>query len=96
MITPEQAVDKLGVVCAQMAALKAQKDSLRLMLISSGREVVEGQLYRGTVSEAEVNTTNWKTVAERMGPSHQLVSAHTTSSKRTQVRVVSRNGKKGK
>lgn len=73
-------VDRLGAMHAAIASMKREADALRAELEDAGLSDIEGQLYR--VNFAQVTgrtTTDWKTIAERLKPSAQLVRAHTTT-----------------
>ena len=88
-----EAVERLGKLRARMADLKAEEAQLTATLEASGLRVVEGDLFRATVSTGEVRNVAWKAIAEHLEPSRQLVAAHTEIKSRTTVKVVSRNGR---
>ena len=77
-------VDKLGELRAQLKLLqdqvKAYENELKAAAKAEGRGEFLGQWYRVKVSCYEQARVNWKNVAERCHPSHQLVSAHTSHS----------------
>ena len=93
-------VDDLGVIKAQMADLKHQEDRLKTLLIEGWKppftsaSEVEGDLFRAAISEVTKDVTSWRTVAQALGASRQLIKAHTTITTYTQVRVAARNGRK--
>lgn len=71
-------VDRLAEVKALLADLKAEEEILKEALINSGEPVVESPNYRAAVSLLPGRViTDWKTVAEKLSPSVQLVTAHT-------------------
>lgn len=71
-------VDRLALVKAQIADLKAEEEQLKQLLIDSGEQVIESSSYRAAVSVVQGRViTDWKTVAEKLQPSVQLVTAHT-------------------
>lgn len=83
--------DELGAIKAQIADLKKREDELKDQLFeNTGITVVEGELFRAVQIQSQVETTDWKAVALRCEPSYQLVTAHTTTSTRTTVRVSAR------
>ena len=83
-------VDQLGKLMAKIKDLSNQEAELKALLKDSGESVVEGRLYRATVSKSEVSVVDWRAVAEKLEPSRQLVAAHTTESERVALRVVAR------
>ena len=83
-------VDQLGKLMAKIKDLSNQEAELKALLKDSGEPVVEGRLYRATVSKSEVSSADWRAVAEKLEPSWQLVAAHTTESERVALRVVAR------
>jgi hypothetical protein len=72
-----RAVDELASIRAQIAELKAQEETRRLFLIMSGHAAIDGELHRATISTTYKVTIDWKTIAERLNPSTQLITAHT-------------------
>ena len=73
-------VDRLGVLHAALADMKKEADALRADLEDAGLDNIEGQLYRVNFATVAGRTlTDWRTIAERLKPSAQLVRAHTTT-----------------
>jgi histidinol-phosphate/aromatic aminotransferase/cobyric acid decarboxylase-like protein len=73
-------VDELGQLHAAIADMKREADHLRAELEDAGLDSIEGQLYRVNFAAIAGRTlTDWKTIAERLKPSPQLVRAHTTT-----------------
>lgn len=73
-------VDRLGVIHAAMADMKKEADALRAELEDAGLDSIEGNLYRANFAQVAGRTlTDWKTIAERLKPSAQLIRAHTTT-----------------
>ena len=72
--------DRLGVLHAALADMKREADQLRTELEDAGLDSIEGQLYRVNFAQcAARNLTDWKTIAERLKASRQLIAAHTTT-----------------
>lgn len=56
--------DKLGKVQAQLAPLKNEEAALKQLLRDSGETVVEGELYRATISQAKPGKKiDWEALA---------------------------------
>jgi histidinol-phosphate/aromatic aminotransferase/cobyric acid decarboxylase-like protein len=73
-------VDRLGTLSADLAAMKREADQLRAELEDAGLTDIHGQLYRVNFAQCAGRTlTDWKTIAERLKPSAQLIRAHTTT-----------------
>lgn len=71
-------VDELGMLRAQIAELEERAATLRADLESAGLKHMEGRLYRATMTEcAGRAVTDWKTIAQRLNASPQLVRAYT-------------------
>jgi hypothetical protein len=73
-------VDRLGVLHAALADMKREADQIRAELEDAGLDSIEGQLYRVNFAQVAGRTlTDWKTIAERLKASRQLIAAHTTT-----------------
>lgn len=80
--------DQLGTIQAAIADLKKQEAALKGAILESG--TLEGDLFKATVVEAERSTVNWKAVAQKLEPSHQLVRAHTSRKDVVSIRVTAK------
>ncbi len=91
-ITPKliKASDDLGLVLAQIAELQEEKDTLQAVLIDSGFDEIDGELFRSTVSHSIRKQVAWKAIATKLGVSNQQIAANTTKIKIDTVRVVAR------
>lgn len=81
--TAGAAVDRLAFIKAQIAALQTEETALKQALIQAaerlGRDTLLGTTHRATIAHTEGRiTTDWRAVAERLNPSRQLITAHTT------------------
>jgi hypothetical protein len=75
-------VDQLGALSAALAAMKREADQIRAELEDAGLADIHGNLYRVNFAQCTARAvTDWKTVAERLNPSAQLIRAHTKPSK---------------
>jgi histidinol-phosphate/aromatic aminotransferase/cobyric acid decarboxylase-like protein len=73
-------VDELGQLHAAIADMKRKADRIRTELENAGLADIEGQLYRVNFAQCAGKTlTDWKTIAERLKASPQLIRAHTTT-----------------
>ena len=84
--------DELGFVRAQIADLKDRESDIRETFIEAGVTAMEGETFRAVVVESLRTTIDWKTVAAKMEPSRQLVTAHTTEKEVISIRVSARRG----
>ena len=76
-------VDRLAFIKAQIAELQAEETALKQTLVKAaerlGKDTLLGTTHRATIAHTEGRvTTDWRSVAERLNPSRQLVAAHTT------------------
>lgn len=70
-------VDELGRVRAQISDLKRYEESLVDLIKLRGAGAYEGTVWRAVVSKFEQIKVDWKTVAEALGPTRQMIAAHT-------------------
>jgi hypothetical protein len=74
--------DELGQLAAQIAELTARQDALKKDLIDAGVDVVEGDLFRATVTEVHPSPrVDFAAIVAKLNPSRQLVAAHTHDAK---------------
>ena len=65
--------DRLGVVLAEIAPLNKEAEQLKDMLRASGLSVVEGDLFRATISvPVGATSTNWEGVARTLAKTARL------------------------
>jgi hypothetical protein len=84
--------DTLGMLKAQIAELETLAKIEHARLVALGTGAHEGNIFRATVSVAARESVDWKAIAEKLEPSRQLVTAHTSAKDVTTVRVVARTG----
>ncbi len=84
--------DELGAIRAQQADLKDREREIRETLIESGITTLEDDIFRALVVESMRTMIDWKSVAAKLKPSHQLVTAHTTEREVISIRVSARRG----
>lgn len=76
-------VDRLAFIKAQIAELQAEETALKQTLVKAaerlGKDTLLGTTHRATIAHTEGRvTTDWRSVAEHLKPSRQLITAHTT------------------
>ena len=77
-------VDELGSLQDQAAALAAQIDTIKATIKAQGPGRYLGSRWQSLVSDvAESKRVDWKAVAEHFTPSHQLITAHTSTTPAT-------------
>lgn len=77
-------VDELGSLQDQAAALAAQIDTIKATIKAQGAGRYLGSRWQSLVSDvAESKRVNWQAVAEHFTPSHQLITAHTSTTPAT-------------
>jgi RNA-binding protein YlmH len=84
--------DELGIIRAKMADLKDREVEIREVMIAAGISAFEDKKFRAVVVESLRTMIDWKSVAAKLEPSHQLVSAHTTQKDVISIRVSARRG----
>ena len=77
--------DRLGQLCDRAKALDAEIKALKAEIAAEGTKV--GKRYKAEVIVSAVSSVDWKGLANRLKPSHQMLTAYTSIFKRTQVRV---------
>lgn len=87
-------VDKLGMLLAQIAELTAKaeeiKDELKDAATAGGAKVVEGNLYKATVVEANRKVTDWKAIAKVCNIPEDVIIANTSITAVFSVKTTSR------
>ena len=85
------AVDQLGAIQAQIAELRELEAALKGEILDSGESVVEGDLFQATVVTSERKTTNWKSIAVKLGASVQMIRGNTKVQEVVSIRVRARS-----
>lgn len=71
------AVDQLGLLNAEIAALEAKAKVLKEVLVASGQVEINGEKFKARISLVEGGVkVNWKAVAQKLEPSRQLIQAN--------------------
>lgn len=80
--------DDLGYLRGRIASLQEEARDIEKLLKGYGIEELDGTHYRVTISYGvTTRRVDWKTVAAKLEPSHQLVAAHTRLTQADRVRV---------
>lgn len=79
--------DELGCLRAQKKTLEAREKEIRDVLIDAGIEVLEDETFLAKRVESMRELIDWKAVAAKLEPSHQLVTAHTTEKEIISIRT---------
>jgi hypothetical protein len=81
-------VDTLATIRADIADLKSREETYKAALIAAGHRAIDGTQHRATISEPVYRVTiDWRTIAERLEPSRQLIKAHTTTAEEPTITV---------
>jgi len=78
MLDTTAIADELGRLKAERDAIDARVAELKGRLQRAGIAFGVGEDYQFTFIHQERRCTDWRTVAERLRPSYQLIVAHTT------------------
>lgn len=84
--------DELGNIRAQLADLKDREGQIRNTFIKAGIKALEDEQFRAVVVESMRTQIDWRTIAEKLEPSRQLMTAHTTEKEVISIRVSARRG----
>lgn len=72
--------DRIGLLRIVLKRTQEELDTLRAELEDAGLSEIEGDFYRVSFASCKgAVKTNWKAVAAKLKPSHQLIAAHTTT-----------------
>ena len=81
-------VDTLATIRAQIADLKGREEIYKAALIAAGHRAIEGTQHRATISEPVYRVTiDWQSIAKRLSPSNQLITAHTHKAEEPTITV---------
>ena len=73
-------VDQLGQYQAEIKELTQSADDIKAQLKLMGTGDINGTVYGALVYESKGRTvTDWRTIAEKLGASRQLIQAHTST-----------------
>jgi hypothetical protein len=72
-------IDAYGLLCTQIAELERQKKAMKEAFADLPKGTHEGNLFNLNVAEFSVEKIDWQAIAEKVGYSSQLKTAHTTT-----------------
>ena len=79
---PLTQVDELGILLSQITELTAKadaiKDAIKDSATAGGAKVVEGNLFKATVVEANRKVTDWKAIAKVCNIPEDVIVANTS------------------
>jgi len=87
-------VDELGMLLAQIAELTAKadaiKDAIKDAATAGGSKIVEGNLFKATVVEANRRVTDWKAIAKVCNIPEDVIIENTSISAVFSVKTTAR------
>jgi hypothetical protein len=78
-------VDELGLLKAEIADLTEKRADLEQILKDSGKDAIDGKIYRATISRFSQLKVAWQKIAVKLEASRQIIKAN--SSRTDVVRV---------
>lgn len=71
-------IDQAGAISAEIKALEKQLETLKATIKAHGTGKHAGFVFQAHVIESSRETIDWRAIAEKLEPSRQLVTAHTS------------------
>ena len=87
-------IDAFGDLKADIADAELRLQAMKDALAELEKGSYEGVRYRLNVIVAQVERIDWKAIAAKLEPSHQVIAAHTTVTEQRSYRVGARTGKR--
>lgn len=79
-------IDEAGSIDSEVKRLTAQLETLKAQIKAKGAGDFGGFSFAAKVSTTERETVDWKSVAQRLEPSRQLIAAHTNRAEVTSIK----------
>lgn len=81
VLTPDlfALIDHAGALDAEIKALTKQLDTIKTQIKANGAGDHAGFVFTAKVIDSERVTIDYKAICEKLNPSRQLVTAHTSS-----------------
>ena len=91
-MTTEQIIDKLGAGLAAEANIAKENKAMKAALVKriEAGSRIDAELFAASHAQFERGTTAWKTIAERLEASRQMITANTKVKTIDTIKVVSR------
>lgn len=88
VLTPDlfALIDHAGALDSEIKALTKQLETIKATIKAQGAGDHAGFMFTAKVIESERETIDYKAICEKLAPSRQLVTAHTTHSVVTSIR----------
>jgi hypothetical protein len=82
ILTPDlfAQIDQAGAINAEIKALEKQLETLKAIIKAQGAGKHAGFVFQAHVIDSNREKTDWESVAMKLNPSRQLITAHTESS----------------
>lgn len=80
-------VDRLEDLQHAIGELKTLEGDVKGALIDMGYDVIEGTEVRAVIADVLRKQVNWKLIAEKLGASRQIVTAHTRTQSYKTIRI---------
>ena len=82
VLTPDlfAQIDQAGSINAEIKFLEKQLETLKAIIKAQGAGKHAGFVFQAHVIDSERESIDWRAIAEKLAPSRQLVTAHTTNS----------------
>lgn len=88
VLTPDlfALIDHAGALDSEIKALTKQLETIKATIKAQGAGDHAGFVFTAKVIESERETIDYKTICEKLQPSRQLITAHTSHSVVTSIR----------
>lgn len=85
-----EVADEIGTLRAAIAEQQAELKALEAEAKESGFGVINGELFRVSISWSDRKTIAWKAIAEKLGVSNQMIAGNTKKSEVCSLRCTAR------
>ena len=88
ILTPDlfALIDHAGALDSEIKALSKQLETIKATIKAQGAGDHAGFVFTAKVIESERETIDYKAICEKLSPSRQLITAHTSHSVVTSIR----------
>ena len=80
ILTPDlfAQIDQAGSINAEIKSLEKQLETLKSAIKAHGTGKHAGFIFQAHVIDSDRESIDWRAIAEKLDPSRQLITAHTT------------------